>query len=336
MVASGITEQSITDLSASFVFMSVPSIKFEFYLNMISDKKPTPGTLIQPYASKDFKVPALSSAIRRNITSKHSSTSSTGTRKGFAAFKRCLTAMPQIEPTLTERTGLRVRHVQGLDDLETLRWGSETLLLGAQTLDCLQDAIAAGNAGLLRGIYTLGVFMPAQASRIREFITLLDGWLVWSGSEADLKAKLDLAALGYALMAPALEPSRPVYHHRLDLLDGLSDAHLSLLPLLVEGLTDEELAASRKATLPTTKLLVRQLLARLQCRNRTEAAIFAWRYADVLASYRAPAPISAPQPGVYPSSDFQSAEMAGETDLGVQMDYVPGPGVSSIPVPRLS
>jgi DNA-binding NarL/FixJ family response regulator len=75
--------------------------------------------------------------------------------------------------------------------------------------------------------------------------------------------------------------------HRLTLLDTLTEAHLSLLPLLANGMTDEEIANARNATLPTTKLLVRQLLARLQCRNRTEAAIFAWRHATALAQRQA-------------------------------------------------
>jgi DNA-binding NarL/FixJ family response regulator len=83
--------------------------------------------------------------------------------------------------------------------------------------------------------------------------------------------------------------------HRLTLLDTLTEAHLSLLPLLAEGMTDEELAKFRDATLPTTKLLVRQLLARLQCRNRTEAAIFAWRHAGALAQRRSSSEASNPQ-----------------------------------------
>jgi DNA-binding CsgD family transcriptional regulator len=191
--------------------------------------------------------------------------------------------MPQVQPTLTRDIGLKVRRIEGLEDLESQRWSSETLLLSIRSLDRLQDIISAGNAGLMRGIHTLGVFMPTQVTRIREFVALLDGWLVWSGSAHDLKAKLDMAAAGYAIVAPAMISAIAADQHRLTLLDTLTEAHLSLLPLLAEGMTDEELAKSRDATLPTTKLLVRQLLARLQCRNRTEAAIFAWRHAGTLA-----------------------------------------------------
>jgi DNA-binding CsgD family transcriptional regulator len=209
------------------------------------------------------------------------------TGKSFAAFKRCLMAMPQVQPALTEIMGFKVRRIEGLQDLESLRWSSETLLLSVRSLDRLQDIISNGNAGLLRGIHTLGVFMPTQLGRVREFVTLLDGWLVWSGSADDLKAKLDLAAAGYAIVAPAMISVMAADQHRLTLLDSLTEAHLSLLPLLADGMTDEEIANSRGATLPTTKLLVRQLLARLQCRNRTEAAIFAWRHANVLVQRRA-------------------------------------------------
>jgi DNA-binding CsgD family transcriptional regulator len=194
--------------------------------------------------------------------------------------------MPQVQPALSETMGFKVRRIEGLPDLESLRWGSETLLLSVRSLDRLQDIISTGNAGLMRGIHTLGVFMPTQVARVREFVTLLDGWLVWSGSADDLKAKLDLAASGYAIVAPAMISVMAADQHRLTLLDSLTEAHLSLLPLLADGMTDEEIANSRGATLPTTKLLVRQLLARLQCRNRTEAAIFAWRHANVLAQRR--------------------------------------------------
>ena len=208
-----------------------------------------------------------------------------------AAWQPC----PQIQPVLAEATGIKVRQIEGVADLEPLRWGSETLLLSVCSLDWLQDILSTSNAGLMRGIHTLGVFMPSQVAQVREFVTLLDGWLVWSGSAGDLKAKLDLAASGYVVVAPAMVAAT-ADEHRLALLDTLTETHLSLLPLLVDGMTDEEIAISRKATLPTTKLLIRQLLARLQCRNRTEAAIFAWRHANVLAEYRAPVRAAALQP----------------------------------------
>jgi DNA-binding CsgD family transcriptional regulator len=223
------------------------------------------------------------------------------TGKNFAAFKRCLTAMPQVQPALSEAMGFKVRRIEGLPDLESLRWGSETLLLSVRSLDRLQDVISTGNAGLMRGIHTLGVFMPTQVTRVREFVTLLDGWLVWRGSAKDLKAKLDLAASGYAIVAPAMISAMAADQHRLTLLDTLTEAHLSLLPLLADGMTDAEIANSRGATLPTTKLLLRQLLARLQCRNRTEAAIFAWRHASALAQRR-----SDLQPPDLPKSDGAS------------------------------
>jgi DNA-binding CsgD family transcriptional regulator len=203
--------------------------------------------------------------------------------------------MPQVQPTLTRVMGLKIRRIEGLEDLESLRWGPETLLLSIRSLDRLPAIISAGNTGLMRGIHTLGVFMPTQMTRIREFVTLLDGWLVWSGSALDLRPKLDLAAAGYAIVAPAMVSAMAADQHRLTLLDTLTEPHLSLLPLLAAGMTDEELAKSRGATLPTTKLLVRQLLARLQCRNRTEAAIFAWRHADTLARRRSSPEASNPQ-----------------------------------------
>jgi DNA-binding CsgD family transcriptional regulator len=209
------------------------------------------------------------------------------TGKSFVAFKRCLNVMPQVQPALTEVMGFKVRRIEALQELESLRWSSETLLLSVRSLDRLQDLISTGNVGLMRGIHTLGIFMPTQLGRVREFVTLLDGWLVWSGSADDLKAKLDLAASGYAIVAPAMISVMAADQHRLTLLDTLTEAHLSLLPLLADGMTDEEIANARGATLPTTKLLVRQLLARLQCRNRTEAAIFAWRHAGILAQRRA-------------------------------------------------
>jgi DNA-binding CsgD family transcriptional regulator len=215
----------------------------------------------------------------------------------FAAFKRCLAAMPQVQPALTEIIGFKVRQIEGVADLESLRWSSETLLLSVCSLDWLQDILSTGNPGLMRGIHTLGVFMPDQVARVREFVTLLDGWLIWSGSAKDLKAKLDLAAFGYVVVAPPMNAAT-ADEHRLALLDTLTEKHLSLLPLLVNGMTDEEIALSRKATLPTTKLLIRQLLTRLQCRNRTEAAIFAWRHADVLAEYQARVRAAALQPTV--------------------------------------
>jgi DNA-binding CsgD family transcriptional regulator len=207
--------------------------------------------------------------------------------QSYAAFKRCLTALPQVQPALTEIIGFKLRRIEGLPDLDSLRWGSETLLLSVRSLERLQDVISTNNAGLLRGIHTLGLFMPTQLGRVREFVNMVDGWLVWTGSADDLRAKLELAAAGYSIVAPAMISVLAGEQHRLTLLDSLTEAHLALLPLLAKGMTDEEIAAARAATLPTTKLLMRQLLARLQCRNRTEAAIFAWRHATTLAELRA-------------------------------------------------
>ena len=100
------------------------------------------------------------------------------TGKSFIAFKRCLSAMPQVQPTLTEVMGFKIRRIEGLQELESLRWSSETLLLSIRSLDRLQDIISTGNIGLMRGIHTLGIFMPTQVTQVREFVTLLDGWLV--------------------------------------------------------------------------------------------------------------------------------------------------------------
>jgi DNA-binding CsgD family transcriptional regulator len=236
---------------------------------------------------KDSRVPIPPPAARGAATPGLRQNPEGKTGKSFVAFKRCLSAMPQVQPALSEIMGFRVRAIEGLHELEPLRWSSETLLLSVRSLDRLQDIISTGNVGLMRGIHTLGVFMPTQLGRVREFVTLLDGWLVWNGSADDLRAKLDLAASGYAMVAPAMISVMAADQHRLTLLDTLTEAHLSLLPLLADGMTDEEIANARGATLPTTKLLVRQLLARLQCRNRTEAAIFAWRHATALAQRRA-------------------------------------------------
>ena len=51
--------------------------------------------------------------------------------------------------------------------------------------------------------------------------------------------KLELAAIGYAIVAPAMISAMAADQHRLTLLDTLTEAHLSLLPLLAEGMTDE-------------------------------------------------------------------------------------------------
>ena len=47
------------------------------------------------------------------------------TGKSFVAFKRCLNAMPQVQPALTEVMGFKVRRIEGLQELESLRWSSK-------------------------------------------------------------------------------------------------------------------------------------------------------------------------------------------------------------------
>ena len=100
----------------------------------------TPASLQQ--IIKDSRVPIPPPAARGAATPGLRQNPEGKTGKSFVAFKRCLSAMPQVQPALSEIMGFKVRPIEGLHELEPLRWSSETLLLSVRSLDRLQDIIS--------------------------------------------------------------------------------------------------------------------------------------------------------------------------------------------------
>ena len=218
--------------------------------NRLSDK---PGQIRRPGSfapvfsrSKDSRLPipptaarAATPGLRPNPEGK--------TGKSFVAFKRCLNAMPQVQPALTEVMGFKVRRIEGLQELESLRWSSETLLLSVRSLDRLQDIISTGNVGLMRGIHAgrlhanpawpgAGIRDPARRlAGLERIADDLKAKLIWRQRLRHRGARHDLGhGGGPASPDPARHPDR--------------SAPVALL-LLADGMTDEEIANSQRGHL---------------------------------------------------------------------------------------
>lgn len=110
-------------------------------------------------------------------------------------------------------------------------------------------------------------FLGAPAERA-------DGLIMLEGGLNHLQASLRLACEGYSVMPAPKEAGSDSYGH-LDTLGKLSDSEQAILPLLAMGASNRCISEELGESETRVKSLVRTILVKLDCRNRTEAAVLA-------------------------------------------------------------
>jgi DNA-binding NarL/FixJ family response regulator len=98
-----------------------------------------------------------------------------------------------------------------------------------------------------------------------------DGLILLGEGLKYLEASLKLADDGYSIL-PAARPQNADGAGYLDLLSRLSDGERAILKLLAEGDSNRGIAETLGESEARVKSMVRAILIKLGCRNRTEAA----------------------------------------------------------------
>jgi DNA-binding NarL/FixJ family response regulator len=106
------------------------------------------------------------------------------------------------------------------------------------------------------------------------------GYLLKDMKFADLVKSIDLIAKGEVIISPPLANKlvnkfAGMKASEAEAKSGLSDRELEILKLLAKGHTNKEIADSLFIAENTTKVHVKNILGKLQLRNRQQAAAYA-------------------------------------------------------------
>jgi two-component system nitrate/nitrite response regulator NarL len=111
----------------------------------------------------------------------------------------------------------------------------------------------------------------------KHLLDLVDAWLLLDVSGERLVEQIMLALEGYALVPPEVLGDAGPDALRLPLLRILTHPELRVLAKLAEGFDSRSIATATALPEALVKTVVRSLLLKLHCRNRTEAGLFAHR-----------------------------------------------------------
>lgn len=114
----------------------------------------------------------------------------------------------------------------------------------------------------------------SKCAYLGDLATRADGLILLEAGLDFLEESLSLAAEGYSVMAAPREGGSGAYCH-LDMLCRLSESEQAILPLLAVGESNRGIAERLGESETRVKSLVRTILVKLECRNRTEAAVLA-------------------------------------------------------------
>ncbi|NIA71788.1 response regulator transcription factor [Pelagibius litoralis] len=101
-----------------------------------------------------------------------------------------------------------------------------------------------------------------------------DGLILLDAGLDYLEESLSLAREGYSVMPAPRDGGSGTYCH-LDMLCRLNDSEQAILKLLAIGDSNRSIAEQLNESETRVKSLVRAILVKLECRNRTEAAVLA-------------------------------------------------------------
>jgi DNA-binding CsgD family transcriptional regulator len=114
----------------------------------------------------------------------------------------------------------------------------------------------------------------AKCAMMGELPARADGLILLDHGLDYLAESLRLAEDGYSVMPTAKAGNAGIAGH-LEVLSHLSEGERAILPLLAEGESNRSIAEALDEGEARVKSMVRAILIKLDCRNRTEAAVLA-------------------------------------------------------------
>lgn len=114
----------------------------------------------------------------------------------------------------------------------------------------------------------------SKCAMLGELPRRADGIVLLGGGLAYLEESLTLAEDGYSVI-PAAESDSGHSTRHLEMLDRLTEGERAILRLLATGHSNRSIAETLEESEARVKSMVRAILIKLDCRNRTEAAVLA-------------------------------------------------------------
>lgn len=114
----------------------------------------------------------------------------------------------------------------------------------------------------------------SKCAHLGDLARRADGLILLEAGLNYLEESLCLAREGYSVLPTTREDGGGSYCH-LDMLCRLSDGEQAILKLLADGDSNRSIAEQLDESETRVKSLVRSILVKLECRNRTEAAVLA-------------------------------------------------------------
>ena len=114
----------------------------------------------------------------------------------------------------------------------------------------------------------------SKCSMLGELPQRADGLVILNRGLRYLDESLQLAEDGYSVMPAAGSDAADVTLH-LEKLSRLNDGEQAILALLAKGDSNRSIAETLDESEARVKSMVRAILIKLECRNRTEAAVLA-------------------------------------------------------------
>ncbi|MBE9124762.1 MULTISPECIES: LuxR C-terminal-related transcriptional regulator [unclassified Coleofasciculus] len=147
-------------------------------------------------------------------------------------------------------------------------------LTSSEAEDSIFSAFAAGGSGYCTKQTSIGLDWLVQAIKV-----VIDGEIWIDPRIAQLilnRANLLNNGKGKQLINQVIIEGEPDYHQILE-STPLTEREMEVLQLIVEGKNNSQIAASLYVTVGTVKTHVRNILDKLACNDRTQAAIRALR-----------------------------------------------------------
>jgi two-component system nitrate/nitrite response regulator NarL len=189
--------------------------------------------------------------------------------------------------SVVERSGRhRISVLHDIADLQQSTIAPDAILIGVQQFAALCENEPLVYLRLSRRSRIVVVLSSRELLGAAHILAFADSWVFQDINADRINELIDLGLEGHCLMPKQFLSRLGVDEIRLTLLPRLSAVEFQTLLLLGQGLNNRSIADQLDLSEAVIKLMVRSVLWKLHCRNRTEAAVFAARQrSEIMGSW---------------------------------------------------